>query len=148
MTAKPCKTMGRFTNFADVLSENCKFWPCLIYVTTLCICKSRYKYNVWPPWPAVCLFCSFLGSCCRCFFGGFSCGRRTHQQLSGLGVLPHLRTWLSTDRDFLSWVLRLDAIRGFDDVILECLVRSGLFDEFLWFFCKGKFGGVSRVWLS
>ena len=62
MTAKPCKTMGRFTNFADVLSENCKFWPCLIYVTTLCICKSRYKYNVWPPWPAVCLFCSFLGS--------------------------------------------------------------------------------------
>ena len=133
--------MGRFTNFADVLSENCKFWPCLIYVTTLCICKSRYKYNVWPPWPAVCLFCSFLGSLIVGAFLGVQLWK-THSPTV-------VRAWGFTSLEDLtfdrSWFfypgLRLNAIRGFDDVMLECLVRSGLFDEFLWVFCKGKFWG-------
>ena len=145
MTAKPCKTMGRFTNFADVLSENCKFWPCLIDNPTLLwyiYIISRYQYNVWPPWPAVCLFCGVLGSCCRCFLGGqlwkthspkmlqkitshwdVSQNHINIQQLSGLE-----RTSLESDfldSDFYPG-LRLNAIRCFDDVMLECLVRSGL----------------------
>ena len=40
--------------------------------------------------------------------------------------------------------LRLDAIRGFDDVMLECLVRSGLGWNFVGFLQR-KFLGSSRV---